>query len=83
MYERPGGTFVGGQLVGSSSRVATNEYFALTGVQTNHFDDTGSGFGGGLNFGYNWMPWGNSMVAGVVFVDGLAIDERERVTQYR
>ena len=61
------GPFVGAQFVGSSSRVGTSEFFATTGVRTNDFDDSGSGFGGGLNFGYNWQPWRNKVVVGAVF----------------
>ena len=67
------GTFIGGQLVASWSRVSTNEFLAATGVQTNHFDDSGNGFGGGINGGYNWMPWGGNIVTGVVFdANGLS-----------
>jgi len=64
---RPTGPFMGAQFVGSSSQVGTTEFFAMTGEQTNHFNDTGSGFGGGINGGYNWMPWGGNIVTGLVF----------------
>jgi hypothetical protein len=61
------GPFGGAQVVGSWSHVSTNEFLATTGVQTNHFDDSGNGFGGGVNGGFNWMPWGGNIVTGVVF----------------
>lgn len=67
------GPFGGAQAVGSGSHVSTNEFLAATGVHTNHFADDGSGFGGGINGGYNWMPWGGSIVTGVVFdANGLS-----------
>jgi hypothetical protein len=66
------GGFGGVQLVGSWSGVTTSEYLAATGVRTNQFDDTGSGFGGGVNFGWNWQPWNPSTVVGVVFdINGM------------
>ena len=66
------GGFGGVQANGSFSSVTTSEFFAATGERTNRFDDTGSGFGGGVNFGYNWQPWGNNVVVGVVFdINGL------------
>ena len=66
------GPFLGAQLGGSSSGVTTDEFSADTGMRTNRFDDTGSSFSGGVNFGYNWQPWGNNVVAGVVVeIDGL------------
>ncbi|HWX07159.1 MAG TPA: hypothetical protein VN065_15135 [Bradyrhizobium sp.] len=66
------GPFIGAQAAGSFSTLTTSEYFAATGVRTNQFDDTGSGFGGGVNFGWNWQPWNPSIVVGVVFdVNGL------------
>jgi len=66
-FGKPTGPFWGAQFVGSSSHVGTTEFFAMTDEQTNHFDDTGNGFGGGVNGGYNWMPWGSNIVTGVVF----------------
>jgi hypothetical protein len=39
---------------------------AATGALFHHFDTFASGAGGGLNFGYNWLPWGNKWLAGVV-----------------
>jgi hypothetical protein len=60
------GPFGGAQAVGSWSHVSTNEFLAATGVQTNHFDNSGNGFGGGINGGFNWMPWGGNIVTGVV-----------------
>jgi len=66
------GPFLGAQLGGSFSGVTTDEFSADTGMRTNRFDDTGSSFGGGVNFGYNWQPWGNNFVAGVVVeINGL------------
>lgn len=61
------GSFIGVQVVSSWSRVGTAEFLASTGAQTNHFDDSGSGFGGGINFGHNWQPWSNNVFVGVVF----------------
>jgi hypothetical protein len=53
--------------------VVTNEFLAATGMQTNHFNDSGNGFGGGINGGFNWMPWGGNIVTGVVFdANGLS-----------
>jgi hypothetical protein len=67
------GPFGGAQFVLSISHVFTNEFSAATGVQTNHFSDSGNGFGGGINGGFNWMPWGGSIVTGVVFdANGLS-----------
>jgi hypothetical protein len=67
------GPYGGAQAIGSWSRVSTNEFLAATGVQTSHLDDSGSGFGGGINGGYNWMPWGGNIVTGVVFdANGLS-----------
>ena len=61
------GPFIGAQVVGSWSRVGTMEFLASTGTQTNQFSDSGSGFGGGINGGYNWQPWSNIVIVGVVF----------------
>jgi hypothetical protein len=63
---RWGGGYGGGQLVATSSRVGTNEYDAFTLVQTTHLDDSGRGFGGGINGGYDWRI-ARRFVAGVVF----------------
>jgi hypothetical protein len=60
------GGYGGGQLVATSSHVGTNEYDAVTMVQTTHLDDSGSGAGGGINGGYNWSI-AHRFVAGVVF----------------
>jgi hypothetical protein len=61
------GLFVGAQFTGSSSSVTTSEFFSATGMRTNQFDDRASSFGGGVNFGYDWQPWGNNVVIGMVF----------------
>ena len=69
------GPFIGGQLAGSWSRVGTNEFDAFTGLHTNAFNDNGGSFGGGVNFGYNWQPWGNNVVVGFV-LDGTFMNDR-------
>jgi hypothetical protein len=71
------GPFLGVQFTGSWSSVGTREYLAATGMRTNAFDDTGSGFGGGVNFGYNWQPWQNNAVVGVIF-DINGVNDRVR-----
>jgi hypothetical protein len=60
------GPFAGAQVLGSLSTVSTTESMAATGALFHHFDTFASGAGGGLNFGYNWLPWGNKWLAGVV-----------------
>jgi opacity protein-like surface antigen len=66
------GAFAGVQLGGSWSGVTTSEFLAGTDIRTNRFDDNGSGFGGGVNFGWNWQPFARSTVVGVVFdINGL------------
>jgi len=60
------GPFAGAQVLGSLSTVSTTESIAATGALFHHFDAFASGAGGGLNFGYNWLPWGNKWLAGVV-----------------
>jgi opacity protein-like surface antigen len=60
------GAFVGGQVLGSLSTVSTTETTAATGALFHHFDTFTSGGGGGFDFGYNWLPWGNAWLAGVV-----------------
>ena len=73
------GPFGGVQVVGSWSGVRTNEYFAAPpGIRTNAFRDSGQGFGVGINWGYNWQPWGNNVVAGIVFDANLLNDEVRR-----
>ncbi len=52
------GAFVGAQILGSLGDVSTTETTAATGALFHHFDAFASGFGGGLDFGYNWLPWG-------------------------
>ncbi|MEJ0024392.1 MAG: hypothetical protein WDN01_00060 [Rhizomicrobium sp.] len=59
------GPFGGVQLVGMTSSVATVEYLDATDIRTNGFDDSGSGFGGGVNVGYDWQV-GTNIVVGVV-----------------
>ncbi len=61
------GGFVGAQVVGSWSDVHTTEFSRLTGLETNSFTDDGHGFGGGINGGYNWAPWNDDVIVGVVF----------------
>ena len=52
------GAFVGGHVLGSLSTVNTTETAATTGALFHHFDAFASGAGGGVDFGYNWLPWG-------------------------
>jgi hypothetical protein len=67
------GPFVGGQLVGSLGTVATTEVTVATGALFHHFDSLAGGGGGGVNLGYNWLPWGNSGLVGVIGdIDGLS-----------
>jgi hypothetical protein len=67
------GPFVGGQLVGSLGTVATSEVTVATGTLFHHFDSLAAGGGGGANLGYNWLPWGNSWLVGVIAdIDGLS-----------
>ena len=68
------GPYGGIQVVGSWSTVGTNEFLAATGARTNAFNDSGSGFGGGFNIGYNWQPWGNSVVVGVAIDANILSD---------
>jgi hypothetical protein len=64
----PWGGPVGGlQFDYSWSSVRTTEYLNVIGVRTNDFRDSGSGFSGGFNAGYNWQPWNNKTVLGVMF----------------
>jgi len=58
------GGYVGAQLSGSSGMLETNEFISETDVRSNHFEDNGSGFGAGINTGYNWRPAGGSVVVG-------------------
>jgi len=60
------GPFVGGQIVGSLGTVGTSEVTTATGALFHHFDSLTGGGGGGVNLGYNWLPWGNSWLVGVV-----------------
>jgi outer membrane immunogenic protein len=60
------GFYVGAQVGGSFSGVGTSEFLAGTDIRTNHFHDTGSGFVGGANFGYDWQAW-NKFVVGISF----------------
>jgi outer membrane immunogenic protein len=69
------GPFLGGQVGGSWSRVGTNEFDAFTGLHTNAFNDNGGSVGGGVNFGYNWQPWGDKIVVGFV-LDGTFLNDR-------
>jgi hypothetical protein len=63
------------QLVSSWSAVRTSEYFATTATLTNRLNDSGSGFGGGINAGYNWQPWGEDSLLGIVFDANLLHDQ--------
>jgi hypothetical protein len=59
------GGFVGGQVLGSLSTVNTTETAAATGALFHHFGAFASGAGGG-DFGYNWLPWGDNWLVGVI-----------------
>jgi hypothetical protein len=69
------GAFGGAEFVYSGSGVFTNEDLATTLMQTSALKDSGNGFGGGINFGYNYRPWLNSVVVGVV-VDADFLHDR-------
>ena len=58
------GGYLGAQLFGSFGTLETNEFLAATDVRTNHFEDSGSGGGAGINAGYNWRPAGSNVVVG-------------------
>lgn len=60
------GPYVGAQIVGSFSRVNTREFYHFTGMETDSFNIDGSGFGGGINGGYNWRFGSSPFVGGVV-----------------
>lgn len=67
------GPFVGGQLVGSLGTVATTEVTTATGAIFHHFNSLAAGAGGGGNLGYNWLPWSNSGLIGVIAdINGLS-----------
>jgi opacity protein-like surface antigen len=51
--------------------LVTSEFDAFSGLRTHRFDDTGSGFGGGVNFGYNWQVRGRYVVGVVGDINGL------------
>jgi opacity protein-like surface antigen len=59
------GPFAGVQVTGEWSGVDTSE-FNGAGVRTFQSHDTGSGVGGGFDIGWNWQPWSNRFVVGVV-----------------
>ncbi len=59
------GPFAGVQVTGEWSGVDTSE-FNGAGVRTFQSHDTGSGVGGGFDIGWNWQPWNNRFVVGVV-----------------
>jgi len=73
------GPFGGGQLAVNVSRVQTREFITGTAVETNSFNDRGSAIGGGVNAGYNWQPFGNTTVVGLVF-DVEAMNNQVRHT---
>jgi hypothetical protein len=58
------GGYGGAQLSGSFGMLETSEFIAETDVRSNHFEDNGSGFGAGINAGYNWRPAGGNVVVG-------------------
>jgi opacity protein-like surface antigen len=66
------GPFVGAEMLGSLDSVDTTETTAATGATFHKFSSSGSGFGGGVNLGYNWQLPQNSVVLGVLAsFDGL------------
>ena len=66
------GAFGGIHLLGSFSRVGTSERIMQNNFQTNQFEDSGLGFGGGIDAGINWLPHGGPvLVGGVVTLSGL------------
>lgn len=69
-----GGAFVGISVTGSWSDVDTFEFLHATDILTNDLHDSGDGYGVGINGGYNWQPWDNSVVVGAVFNVDLAHD---------
>jgi hypothetical protein len=62
-----GAVTAGAQTAYFSSLVKTDEYFNPTGMRTSDFRDSGNGLGAGFNAGYNWQPWNNNTVFGVMF----------------
>lgn len=38
----------------------------MTGALFHHFDSSAGGVGGGMNFGYNWLLWGNNWLVGLI-----------------
>jgi opacity protein-like surface antigen len=73
------GAFAGGQVVGSLSTVATSEFTAATGAVFHHFDSFAGGAGGGVDFGYNWLPSQNNWLVGVVADINFLSDSGGRV----
>jgi hypothetical protein len=66
------GPFVGLQVTGSTSRVITNEFLTGTDIRSTSLVDHGTGFGGGVNFGWNWQPINATSLIGVVIdVNGV------------
>jgi hypothetical protein len=74
-YQGFTGPFAGVQFWGSSNHVITNEFNADSDVRTNHFNDSGTAIGVGINAGYNWQPWGTSFVLGPV-VDANILNDQ-------
>jgi hypothetical protein len=70
-----GGPFVGGQFSGSSNHVTTNEFNADNDVRTNHFNDSATGFGVGINAGADFQPAGTSFVFGPVLDANILNDQ--------
>jgi hypothetical protein len=58
------GGYLGFDLSGSSATLETNEYLAATDARTNHFEDSGTGSGVGVNAGYNFRPAGSNVAIG-------------------
>lgn len=66
------GFYAGAHVLGEFSTVNTREIFPPTGLVTSFLSDTGGGFGGGVDFGYNCQPFNNRwIVGGVVKLNGL------------
>jgi opacity protein-like surface antigen len=59
------GGFGGVQVTGEWSGVDTSEFNGV-GVRTFQSHDRGAGVGGGFNVGWNWQPWNDRYVVGVV-----------------
>jgi opacity protein-like surface antigen len=61
------GPYLGGEMVKSWGHVVTTEKVAATGAISNQFNDNHDPFGGGINGGYDWVPWNNKVLVGVGF----------------